>query len=306
MILITGVSGFLGSNLNNYLRNKEKKVMGVSRSPKNIEVDYNKIDRTLLNSVSCFIHLAGKAHDFRKTSDPEGYYTANTELTKKLFNQFLDSDCEVFIYMSSVKAVADKPTVILTETELPIPKTHYGKSKLLSENYILSKKLPLNKRVYILRPCMIHGKGNKGNLNILYKVVSKRIPWILGAFNNKRSYCSIENLLFIINEIIDNQHIPNGIYNVADDQSLSTNDIVALIADSQSKKPVIWDIPMTLIKIIAKIGDYLPLPLNSERLAKLTESYEVSNKKIRGVIRNPLPINSKEGMRTTFNSFKLN
>ena len=52
MILITGVSGFVGSNLNNYLDKKEKKVIGVSRSPKNIEVDFNKIDKILLNSVN--------------------------------------------------------------------------------------------------------------------------------------------------------------------------------------------------------------------------------------------------------------
>jgi len=306
MILITGVSGFVGSNLNNYLDKKEKKVIGVSRSPKNIEVDFNKIDKILLNSVNYFIHLAGKAHDLKKTSEAATYYTVNTELTKKLFNQFLDSDCEVFIYMSSVKAVVDKANVILTENELPNPKTHYGKSKLLAENYILSKKIPKNKRVYILRPCMIHGKGNKGNLNLLYKLVSKRIPWILGAFKNKRSYCSIENLLFIINELMDNQSIPNGIYNVADDHSLSTNDIISLIADSQSKKPIIWDISMKLIKIIAEIGDYLPLPLNSERLTKLTESYVVSNKKIIDAIKKPLPLNSKEGMLTTFKSFNLN
>ena len=49
---------------------------------------------------------------------------------------------------------------------------------------------------------MIHGPNNKGNLNLLYNLVSKRIPWILGSFQNKRSYCSIDNLLFIINELI--------------------------------------------------------------------------------------------------------
>lgn len=52
--------------------------------------------------------------------------------------------------------------------------THYGKSKLLAEQYILSKTIPNGKRVYILRPCMIHGTGNKGNLNLLYKIVSKK------------------------------------------------------------------------------------------------------------------------------------
>ena len=150
MILITGVSGFVGSNLNNYLDKKEKKVIGVSRSPTNIEVDFNKIDKILLNSVNYFIHLAGKAHDLKKTSEAATYYTVNTELTKKLFNQFLDSDCEVFIYMSSVKAVVDKANVILTENELPNPKTHYGISKRKAEEFII-KQNTKNKFFYILK-----------------------------------------------------------------------------------------------------------------------------------------------------------
>ncbi|MGK4422647.1 hypothetical protein ACSLVQ_30785, partial [Klebsiella pneumoniae] len=72
--------------------------------------------------------------------------------------------------------------------------THYGKSKLLSEQFILSQDIPKGKRVYILRPCMIHGPNNKGNLNLLYEIVKKRIPWPLGMFKNKRSFCSIDNL----------------------------------------------------------------------------------------------------------------
>src|SRR5690606_40901886 len=64
--------------------------------------------------------------------------------------------------------------------------------KLMAEEYILSKPLPDNKRVYIIRPCMIHGPGNQGNLNLLYKVVEKGIPWPLAAFENKRSFLSID------------------------------------------------------------------------------------------------------------------
>ena len=96
--------------------------------------------------------------------------------------------------LSSVKAVADNLVGVLSEDRKPSPKTHYGKSKLYAERYILSKKIPNNKRIYILRPCMIHGPNNKGNLNLLYNLVSKKIPWVLGSFQNKRSYCSVDNL----------------------------------------------------------------------------------------------------------------
>jgi len=65
------------------------------------------------------------------------------------------------------------------------------------------------------------------------------------------------------------------------DETLSTNEIIRLIAASQGRKSSIWHIPKKLITIGTRIGDYLHLPLNSERLKKLTESYVVSNQKIK-------------------------
>ena len=252
------------------------------------------------------IHLAGKAHDLKITSNSDEYYQVNTELTKKVFDAFLASNAKVFITLSSVKAVADEVDNILTEEDIPNPITHYGKSKLLAEQYILSKDIPLGKRVYILRPCMIHGLGNKGNLNLLYKLVSKGIPWPLGSFDNKRSFCSIDNLMFIIKELINREDIPSGVYNVADDEALSTNEVFSLLAVSQNRIPKIWFLPKGLIKALAKLGDLLRLPLTTERLQKLTESYVVSNQKIKSVIGKNLQISAKDGLLKTFNSFYTN
>ena len=274
-IYLTGASGFVGKNLISYFKNK----IEIKKHVRNVE---------FCISQNIVIHLAGKAHDLKNISNKEEYYEVNTELTKKIFDAFLISDSSVFIMLSSVKAVADNVVGSLSEDCEPNPKTHYGKSKLLAERYILSKNIPGNKRVYILRPCMIHGPNNKGNLNLLYKLVSKRIPWILGAFKNMRSYCSIDNLLFVINEFIHNNAIPSGVYNVADDEHLSTNEIISLMAKSNNKKTIIFNVYPFIIKIIAKIGDVIPLPLNSERLKKLTESYMVSNEKLKKYIGNPL------------------
>jgi nucleoside-diphosphate-sugar epimerase len=249
------------------------------------------------------VHLAGKAHDLKNTSNPVEYYQVNTELTKKIFDAFLASNVKIFITLSSVKAVADEVVGELYEENIPNPKTHYGKSKLLAEQYILSKKIPEGKRVYILRPCMIHGVGNKGNLNLLYNLVSKGVPWPLGAFENKRSFCSIENLMFIIKELIERDDIPSGVYNVADDEALSTNDVISILAESQNRHAMIWKISKKLIQLIAKLGDLFHLPLTSERLQKLTESYIVSNQKIKTAIEKSLPVSAKEGLLITFNSF---
>jgi len=290
MIFLTGSSGFVGTSVLNYF--------GTENTLQHKRGDNFKID-----SASVVIHLAGKAHDFKRTSHPDQYYQVNTELTKKVYDAFLASEAKVFITLSSVKAVADQFEGELTEQYHPNPITPYGKSKLLSEQYIFSKEIQEVKRVYVLRPCMIHGPGNKGNLNLLNKLVAKNIPWPLGAFENKRSFCSIDNLMFILKELIEREDIPSGIYNVADDESLSTNELIQLIAQSQNRKAKLWNISKKFIEGVASLGDKLHLPLNTERLQKLTSSYVVSNGKIRAAIGKPLPVSSKEGLLKTFKSF---
>lgn len=303
--IITGNKGFVGLNLVDYLTSKKKETIGVSRNPTKEELSYQTLSLEDLNKAKSFIHLAGKAHDLKKTSQDSEYFEVNTELTKALFDQFLDSKCEVFVYMSSVKAAADTVESVLKEDVTPNPVTVYGKSKLAAENYILSKEIPKNKRVYILRPCMIHGPNNKGNLNLLYNFVSKGIPYPFAKYINKRSFLSVENLCFIINELLENKSIPSGIYNVADDDSLSTNQLVKIIGKSTNKQITLLKIPKFLIKTICKIGDIFPIPVNSEKLQKLTENYVVSNLKIKNAINKELPLTAKKGLEKTFRSFNL-
>jgi len=145
-----------------------------------------------------------------------------------------------------------------------------------------------------------------GNLNLLYQIVSKGLPWPLGAFENKRSYCGIENLTFVINEVLMNKNIDSGIYNLADDEVISTNVLIQLIAESHNKKAHIIKVPVGLINSLCKLGDVFKLPLNSERLKKLTESYVVDNTKIKNAISSPLPLKTREGLLRTLKSFDNN
>jgi nucleoside-diphosphate-sugar epimerase len=296
-ILISGISGFVGSNLKDYLALYP--VFNISPYNRNNTTKY-------IYGSDVIIHLAGKAHDLKKVSSPDQYYKGNTDLTKQIFDAFLESNAKVFLTLSSVKAVADEVDGELNEKAIPNPITHYGKSKLKAEEYIFSHVIPEGKRVYVLRPCMIHGPGNKGNLNLLYSLVSKGLPWPLGSFENSRSFLSIENLCFSIKEFIDREGIPSGIYNIADDVPLSTNEVINIIAESKGKKVKILNLSMNLIKLLALIGDFFKLPLNSERLQKLTESYVVSNAKIKEALGKQLPVSSKEGLIKTFQSFSQN
>ena len=293
-ITITGATGFVGKNLINHLKTSNEVVpISVRYIPNNIiELSGNEL-----------IHLAGKAHDLKKVSNPQDYYEANFELTKQVFDSFLLSEASDFIFMSSVKATADEVEGVLTEENSPNPKTPYGISKFQAESYLLKQPLPKGKRVYILRPCMIHGPGNKGNLNLLYALVKKGFPWPLAAFENQRSFLSIENLCFVIKELLENESVPSGIYNVADTDTIATNKLIALLSKAQNKRPKTLAVPKNTIIALARIGDFLQLPLNSERLQKLTESYVVSASKIVNAIGKPLPVSAEDGLIKTFQSF---
>lgn len=295
-IQITGATGFVGQNLLNYLEKHNFTTASLSLRKEDWKTNFDP-------KADAIIHLAGKAHDTKNTSEATDYFKINTELTKELFDVFLQSEAKDFIYFSSVKAAADEVIGILDENVSPNPKTPYGISKLKAEEYILSKELPQGKRVFIIRPCMIHGPGNKGNLNLLYGFAKKGLPYPLASYENKRSFLSIENLSFAVEQLLV-QNIASGIYQFADNEPLSTNEVIELAGKSLGKKTKMWKISKALIDAAAKAGDSLKLPLNSERLQKLTENYVVSNDKIVKAMGKSFPVSSREGLLKTFESFR--
>ena len=329
-ILITGISGFVGSNFTqSWKENHTLYGLDINQTPKaGIDRIFTWEQLNEIPAVDAIVHLAGKAHDTKNQSLAEAYFQINTELTKKIFDYFLQSEAKTFVFFSSVKAAADSvPGDVLTEDITPNPVGPYGESKIAAERYLLAKGAEqralsekittedleptansqqlMAKRVFILRPCMIHGPGNKGNLNLLYNVVKKGIPWPLGAYENKRSFCSIDNISYIVEQLIVQENIPGGIYHVGDDEPLSTNELIGLISESTGKKSRIWKFPKGLMNAMAGIGSALHLPLTKERLNKLTENYVVSNAKIKKALDiDRMPVSAKEGMKKTLKSFE--
>lgn len=311
-ILITGVHGFVGCNLVKALSNVHT-IFGLDIvSPYKDGVQYTYSWDFLdqpdgIPEVDAIIHLAGKAHDTKNQSAAEVYFKVNTELTKKIYNYFLKSSAKKFIFFSSVKAAADRVEgEFVDENVVPSPKGPYGESKIAAEDYIRKMEDVRRKNgqeTYILRPCMIHGPGNKGNLNLLYGVVKKGIPWPLGAFENKRTFTSIDNLCYIINGLLT-KDIESGIYNINDDEAVSTNELIEIICEALGKQAQIWCIPRGLMEGVAKLGGVLHLPLNPERLQKLTENYVSSNAKIKKALGiEKLPVRAKDGLTKTIKSF---
>lgn len=306
-ILITGVHGFVGTNLVAAL-SKEHEIYGLDiivPEKKGVAKTYSweDLDAGRVTDVDAIVHLAGKAHDTKNQAAAEVYFKVNRDLTIKMYDYFLAHDSiKKFVFFSTAKAAADKVEGVLTEDVVPAPLGPYGESKIAAERYI-QEHLPDGKGVYIFRPCMIHGPGNKGNLNLLYNVVRKGIPWPLGAFENRRTFTSIENICFAVNGVLT-KDVPSGIYNMGDDEALSTNELIEEICKSLGKKAHIWKLPKGLMTGMAKVGGWLHLPLNPERLRKLTESYISSNAKIKRALGiEKMPVAARDGLKVTLESF---
>ena len=315
-ILITGICGFVGTNLIKVLK-KVHTLYGLDIIDVEKQMDIKRFSWTefepsafplqTLPKFDVIIHLAGKAHDTKNQSAAQSYFDINTGLTQKIFDFFLESSAKKFIFFSSVKAAADSVVGdVLTEDVIPTPVGPYGESKIQAEEYIKKHFTFSNtdKQVYILRPCMIHGSGNKGNLNLLYNVVKKGIPWPLGDFENRRSFTSIDNLCYVIEGLLA-KDVPSGIYHMGDDEALSTNELIAIMCEVMGKQPHIWKMNKRFMEGCAGLGTLLHLPLNTERLRKLTENYVVSNTKIKVALGiDKMPVTAKEGLMKTIRSFE--
>lgn len=285
-ILISGAYGFVGTNLSQYLVSKGHECVALDIAKGSVTAysafytwdDLGKIDWTSIDAV---VHLAGKAHDTKNVAKPQTYFDINVGLTQRLFN-VCGNKVKTFVYFSSIKA---------RDGDTP-----YAQSKRAAEKWI-------DGRAVILEPAMIHGIGNKGNLNLLFAVVKHGIPWPLAAFENRRSFTSIGNVCAVVQELCKGT-VANGIYPMCDDEAVSTNRLIELIAESRGKRARLWRMPKGLMRFGAKVGDVLHLPLNTERLGKLTEDSVVDNAKIKAAIGwTSMPIRAEDGLRTTLKSF---
>ena len=299
-IVLFGSSGFIGNNLVASLA-KDMLVQEVSLR------EYSWKENIDANN-DVFINLIGKAHDHKGIATREDFYYANVKIAQEIFEVFKHSKAKLFIHVSSLAALEEfsSEDKSLSELDNVNPTSFYGKSKRFAEEWLLSQELPKSKKLIILRPPMVHGPGDKGNLGLLYKFITKGLPYPLASFDNKRSFISTTNFNFYIEKTIENYDVlENGIYHICDNESLSTNDIISIIKNVENLKSGNIKIPKKLIYFIASVGDYISIPLNSKRLKKMTGNLILSNKKINEALNiSKLPLSAEEGLIKTIESFK--
>ncbi len=292
-ILVAGQSGYLGTLISQEFNNEQI-----------VTANFRK-DDVKVKDMDIIINCIGKTPDDKNVSYEE-YLNSNFEVVKKIYKTFIDSNANMLIHFSSISAVAEEMSEDgLDEDAECNPVTDYGITKRMAEEFLLEQKLPNDKKVIILRPTRIHGANDKGTIFKLYKMV-KKIPYPFGSIDNQRSFLAFDNLIFLIKEIINHKDkIETGIYNVNDDEPLSTLQIINLLKKYSYHKLIIINMPKKFFVILAKIGTFLHLPFNFIVLNKITQSRIVSNQKIKTALSiKKLPLTAEEGLIKTIKSFK--
>lgn len=296
-LLITGASGFIGTHLIYEL--SEFSIDAISSSQAKIHgidkcYSWDKLDE-ITNTYDAIIHLAGLAHDTTNQRTEKDYFDVNVGLTKKLLGIGERLQIKTFVYLSSVKAVVDSVAHHTLNEEEDSSATHvYGRSKREAENIILNHNSKFSKLIF--RPVLVYGPNQKGNLNTLEKFVLKGIPLPIKGWNNKRSVLFVKNLCSIVCSSL-HKRIESGVYFVADDQPVSTEQLLNYIGKGLGAKPRLFSIPQFIIKTM------LDFPLRSIRSQanKVFGSLEVSNRKLTSALNiETMPYSTEEGFAETY------
>lgn len=265
-LMITGASGFIGSNFIKKYEDEYNIVPVCLIENKPEDLDYEGVDTIL--------HLAALVHQMKEAPE-EKYFEVNTELTKRLAITAKEKGVKHFVFYSTVKVYGfdgelNNHDFILTEKSQCNPNDPYGASKYEAEK-ILNSLQNENFKVAMVRPPMVYGKGVKGNMLSLMKLINI-LPIIPFNYdNNKRSIISTENLLYMTHLIIKNK--ADGVYLGTEGSPVSIKEIAESIEKGLGKKKINIKFPRVIFKLLCKVKPDIMVRLYGTLAFKQEDNY---------------------------------
>ncbi|WP_036487782.1 NAD-dependent epimerase/dehydratase family protein [Myxosarcina sp. GI1] len=317
-VLITGATGFIGSRLiprlereNNcqlYAAIRHQQQLPTTVTPIVVgEIDGNTEWNQALKDIDTVVHLAGRAHvlDEKAANPAAEFIRVNIEGTANLVRQAIKAGVKHFIFISSIGAMTTLCDRLLTEDYPPNPDTPYGRSKLKAEKAIVE----LTKNSYmtwtILRPTLVYGKGNPGNMASLVKLVRTGLPLPFGAIKNRRSFLYVGNLVDAIAVCLAHPQAKNRMFLIGDNQILSTPELIQIIARNLDRRSFLLPIPASILKLLGYMGDgienfWQKFPFNSTAVNRLLGSLAIDNSDICQTLNWKPPYTTESGLTQDF------
>ena len=312
-VLVTGASGFIGRHLVASLTRQGVAVVALGRTPiddapASVRVhrgDLTKPETVRGAAAGCdtIIHLAGLTHRMGGGSAPPSeadYDRVNVGGARTVIDEARHSGVARLLFMSSTSAVARHSDVPLTETSEPRPADAYGRSKLRAEAVVGEAGARGDLWTATLRPPMVYGPGNRGNLPRLMQLVRAGVPLPLGAVHNARSVLYIGNLLHAVQCLLARQPVSGSVYFAADANPLSTPQLIRIIGEAVHRPPRLVPVPVWMLRALGRLGDVaaraIAIPFTSQEIIRLTGSLAVDDRRLRADTGYAPPFTTREGV----------
>lgn len=305
MIVVTGASGFVGSALCLELSRRKIDFRPVSRSEKGFvsvgEIDGTTDWRPVLQDASAVIHLAARVHVMKDNAvDPlAAFRRVNVDGTVNFAKQAAMAGVKRFIYLSSIKVngEATEPGRPFTTEDPPSPKDPYSVSKCEAENLLFALGSSLGMEVVVIRPPLVYGPGVKANFRTMMALVQRRIPLPLALIENFRSLIYVENLADLIICCLKNDRAAGKVFLGGDGTTLSTPQLLKIIARSMDVNACLFPVPVSLLKFATTL-------LGKKDVAqRLLGSLEVDITATKQYLNWTPPIAIDEAMKRTTSAF---
>jgi nucleoside-diphosphate-sugar epimerase len=307
-VLLTGASGFLGSQLAKELERKDvvDLVVAVRRrleipNPKIFEVkdlDANTDWSQSLSEVDVVIHTAAITHIMKNevANELSEYRRVNVDGTLNLARQALAAGVKRFIFISSIKVNGEQTSFgqPFTEDDMPAPEGAYGVSKWEAEQGLRQLAAETGMELVIIRPPLVYGPGVKGNFASMMKLISMGLPLPLGAIHNQRTLVALDNLVDLIVTCIGHPAAANEVFLAGDGQDLSTTELLRGVAIAMGKQLNLLPVPQSLLMLGATL-------LGKREVAKrLLGSLQLDISKTKKLLAWEPPISVEEGLKRCF------
>jgi nucleoside-diphosphate-sugar epimerase len=306
-IFVTGAAGFIGNEVCKALTVLKYSVCGVVRNKDIIsqlpKVKYVSVDditlcrdwKNLLAGYDCVIHCAGVAEQKSNTST-KIYTQINTEVTIKLAEQCAIVGVKRFIFLSSISVLGNNTdnTKPFKYSDKANPLGKYAQSKYEAEKKLLEINAKTSLEVIIIRPPIVYGRGAKGNISRIIKILKLRLPLPLGLINNKKSFISINNLVDVLICCITRPNLKSKVFLVSDGHDLSLNEFLRNIANVLGYRLIIFPFPIFLLKLISSFFG------KKQIMDKLLSNLQVDINDTRDTLKWKPRQSIKDGIRNIF------
>lgn len=315
MELITGATGFIGQRMTRHLlQSGNNSFRLLTRRPQDNKHYYlgDLADPLSLLSactgIDCVFHCAGYAHAFSSLSarDTEEHWRVNFEGTRNLVEAAAQAGVRRFVFLSSVKAMAEPKESCIEEDFPGQPTSAYGMSKRAAESIILDIGTRHGMHVVNLRLAMVYGSGGRGNLERMGRLVRKGCFPPLPETGNHRSLVHVNDVIAAMCLVANDDRACGRTYIVAGSQAPSGRQLYDTMHQVLGLPQCRWAVPESVLRLAARCGDGLEamvkrrLLLNSEALDRLLGSAWYSSARIKQELGWQSQVPLEEGLREMF------